>query len=279
MKDLILTWIGGKEFCEHPGVSVFLNSIKKVGFDGDVVVFTSDMPDVFRTKLYRYGYKIVDIPRNQVSIIVFDRFLHYWEFLIKSNYRNVFQVDSKDVVFQQNPSDIFQESGKVYFIPEGMIHFVSIWNNADQFKFQRHILPNGRSEWHDWPVLNAGTIIGDAKVLADFNLLLWNTTCRSPFLKTPEMEISAFTDQAALNYLYYCYIHKDPKFASFEMQKNNFCLTGEAVAQGYLKIKPYFENGLVRDENGTFCMFHQWERTEFKDTILNDYKSWTNLKI
>ena len=109
MKDAIISWASGYDFCRLPEFNIFLNSIKSSGFKGDVVLFSHDLDDEIHDKFLSMDYKIVMTEKDRVHLVVRDRFLFLYEWLIENgdNYDNIIMTDSKDVLFQKNPSDYF----------------------------------------------------------------------------------------------------------------------------------------------------------------------------
>lgn len=243
----IFTWIGGLNFCKLKEIHVFLNSLKS-NIESEVYVFTNEISDEMRQIILDLNFNLVEI-KEPVVCVVRDRFYYYWKYIIENKLTGkLLHVDSKDVVFQNDPFKLNCDEC-IFLIEEGMTHEQSPWNMHDQHKHQRQ-LNSFHSDWRKWKVLNAGVMYGDAEKLANLFFLIWSN------LLTIKGECG--TDQAVLNYLYYQHLFVDN---NIKIAPDNFCITGEAIVYGF--VEPKFES---------YSIFHQWDRTEFKDQIL---KKWT----
>jgi len=274
MKNLLLSWASGGWFCNLPEFKVYLKSISTCGFEGDVIFFTHDMPEDTRKQIHGYGYKIIDIDPKKVSYVNRDRFLHYWEFLTTrhQNYQHVIHTDSKDVYFQEDPIKWLEKDATAFhkllfnrpyvaLVPEGMIHSVSPWNMWDQHKCQQGLY-SYTADWQEWPVINSGTIAGSSSEMKELFMLIWSNAIRIT-------DANQCTDQGVLNYLYHTQLHKDCAYQMLPIEDNHFCATGEAVCKKYLREYPTFnDNKLIHPNGRPYAIFHQWERTEFRDKIL-----------
>lgn len=242
----VFTWIDGNSFCELKEIHVFLNSLKQ-NVESDVFVFTNEISDKMREIIYGLNFNLVEI-KDPVVCVVRDRFYYYWKYVVENKLQgNLLHVDSKDVLFQSDPFK-FNCEKSIFLIEEGMKHEQSPWNMRDQHRHQRQ-LNSFHSDWRTWNVLNAGVMYGDANKLANLFFLIWSN------LLTVKNESG--TDQAVLNYLYHEHLFLDE---NIKIAPKNFCLTGESIVYGF--VTPELED---------FCIFHQWDRTEFKEEIL---KKW-----
>lgn len=281
-KDLILTWMSGDKFCQSPYVKVFIKSLKRVE-NADVVCFTHQMPSDIRTLLKEESIIVRDVPPETVPFILRDRYMIFWDYLLDhgDRYRYVLSTDSKDVLVQRNPFDWVAEwkkrfdkiSGRknfldrfVIFVSEGFQMKDSPWNKSEQFEFQRDILsPFMISREESW-VLNSGVCLGTPDAIKNYFFLLWAVAIKN---------IGQCTDQACLNYLYN-YLKEDETYSVTQPAHDTFCLTGEAIKEGFLTKTEFRDGmfGLVR--NGQFesyFLVHQWDRLENADKVLSQFQS------
>lgn len=127
MKDLILGAISNNYKLED--IRNWIHSIKMSGFQGDVVVFCYNFADDLTVPRYlqemgatcilpetnNYGQQVTQFEfhsgrtnkENYHMLVHNMRFFHFWQFLTQSEerYRYVFHTDTRDLVFQTNPSD------------------------------------------------------------------------------------------------------------------------------------------------------------------------------
>ena len=79
------------------------------------------------------------------------------------------------------------------------------------------------------------------------------------------------TDQATLNYLY-PYFKSNPKIMVCHPLEDNFCATGEGIKYGNVPVK-YNGIEVANQNNENYYIFHQWDRTEYAETIRNNFKN------
>lgn len=240
--DCVLTFIGGDVFAQHPGVSVYLDSLSKV--PGDKFVFTHDLNQENRSRIAAYA-TIIDV--ENVQWIVRDRFLAYGNFLEKHRYHNVLFTDSKDVIFTSNPFE-YERKKPITLVSEGITHKQSLWNTIDQTGLQA-VLPS--IPFEDWPVINGGVQLGSPRALSHFCWDIYNvmTTLRP-----------GSTEQALINYMYQT-LWKD-KLELADPHKDWLCCTGEPIARkvhGYpIDLNTWKNPNLSR----AYSIIHQWERIQ-----------------
>ncbi len=245
MSNALFTWIAGDAFCKLPELQVFLKSLNK--FNGEVVIFTHNMPEDFRKKI---SFKIIDIDPKEVNSIIADRFLHFYRHLVDCNYDKIILSDSKDVLFIRNP---FQYVNKIWrkkyvlLFSEGMKHIQSDWNMVDQYKCQSNLKGFKTDDYRDWDVINGGFQIGTRREMANFCSLVWTNSLRS-----------SSSDQAVINLLFR-YL-KEP-WILVKPTEHPIVVTGEPIKEGI--YSPNWKE---------FCVFHQWERTKEKTRIMEMMK-------
>lgn len=263
MRKLIATWASGEEFCHSIGFNAYLKSLKVFNDNHcEKVVFTHDMPQDVRDQLISLGIVIQDVDPSEVHFLIRDRNLAYWKYLVSNldRYYICIFTDSKDVIFQADPFNIFRASDFCALVGEGMTHSQSGWNAIDQYECQRNVREFGKS-LSDESVINGGVIVGTPSRLRDLFFLLWSNTVRA---------IGKCTEQAVLNYLYQ-FLKFDQDFYLCDPKSSNLCVTGEAIKEGH--FKPLFEGGkfLHPTTRVPYSIIHQYERTEYKEAVLAQY--------
>lgn len=249
----IITWASGKEFCKHPGIKVYVNSLNTCGYHGHKLVFTHDMDIDTREYFEQNNFEVVDIDPNNCKWVVRDRFLAWYKFLENKNYFYVGLFDCKDVVFQENP--LLNPCG-LTLISEGKTHSECDWNTKDQ----SYLRINNCFEnvpFADEPVICAGTILGDLQYVKNLCLNLWIGTTLS----------GKCTDQAVLNYLHQ-FVYKNSCLAN--PIYDNICLTADLPKSH----PPIIKDGIFCNSlNGKpYQIYHQYDRVpENKKIIYERY--------
>lgn len=249
MKNLILTVLSDSEdpgYSSRSEVTVFLESVKKIP-NTDLIVIS----DVLHRDIPH-----VTCPR--LGNIALERWLYYYQILCQTSYSQVLLTDSRDVYFQDDP---FKETNeKLFLAGEGVVHSESEWNSTDQRKSQESL---GLSfEYTDWPVVNGGIAIGPHSLVRDYALLIHQSAHQS----------ATQTDQPVIGRLWNTLLKHNPEYGLKDPHTDAFCITGETVKQGLMKIPLVFENGTLRNNRRVpYTLFHQWDRTEYKNLILRKF--------
>jgi hypothetical protein len=275
--DAVFTWASGKEFCRLPEFEVFRESLRRIGFKGKKLIFTHDMDVDVRVTLDSEGFEVIDVDPGRVECVVRDRFLHYHEELQKGHYRNVLFVDSKDVLFQRDPFCLIPQ-----YIPntypqwcilfsEGCKHNQIEWNMRDQGNLQTR-LGKFRRNFEEWDVINGGVQFGTAEAMKDLAFNIWHTTL---FVHGAGSDRPICSEQAVLNYMFH--VGQNPDRTNYLLfTPNHFCAVahGEAMIQGVFEAGHYMSRDKLRHHefNESFLMFHQWDRTPYRDAILKEYR-------
>lgn len=269
MSDLCLTWVSNCNDSNFNEYLVFFKSLreKQSRFIGDTVVLTNSLEDHYRQQLRSLGCLIYDVnqfqPPPKIDWVVRDRFFAFWQYLSQREYEYVLISDARDVLIQESPF-VFMRGRlwrhSVALTSEGFPHRVSPFNMVDQLDTQRNVRDFDQ-KYMDWPVVNAGVMIGRSEALRNLCFLIWTNTVRS----------MAGTDQAALNYLY-SYLRMDKAYFLADPHHCPLAVTGEALRHRLLNIEPiHHEDQICMPDGRPYFIFHQWDRTEFRDQILQRY--------
>jgi hypothetical protein len=290
MKDLI---IGGATGYEWKDVRNWIKSIRSSGFKGDVALVGTNFSKELQDKLTSEGvlFKAYGV-RNEHGDIVspsieaphVQRFFFLWEFLESSKeyYRYVVTTDTRDVVFQRDPTGWLEEHlymNSLVASSEGMLYSSEPWghqNLKDTFGsyFQSKLEGNF--------IYNVGTIAGNYRNVKGLLLMIYQMSLNRPV---------KVVDQAVYNM-----ILTDPAYMDntvFTVNKDAWAIqlgtTIEAVKAGAGDLgqlhrnvsKPYeygykddspviiYGTGVIYNKEGSmFNIVHQYDRIpELKKVI------------
>lgn len=263
MSDLFLTWASN---CTDQNISeylVYFRSLKEKT-NADVVCLTNDLSSEYEKQIAATGCHIkrLDLPCENV---LRDRWLHYWKYLsVAYDYDCVLISDSRDMVVQADPF-LFLRRGnhQVVVTSEGFQHSESQWNMIEQFEAQKTVGDFNKNHFF-WPVVNGGVVLGRNSLVKNFCFLMWSAVLRNH---------GVCTDQGVINYLM-SFLKEDAEYFIADPHESHLCITGEGVKNKLLKFEPIFQNGEICNSDGQpYILFHQWDRTIFKDQILSKYVS------
>lgn len=283
MKDII---IGGASNYSWNELKYWINSIKKSGFDGDIALcmtnVTKETIDILKSKdvkLFLYGTLKDDgsyvYDRKEVSHV--ERFVHIFQYLsnIQEKYRYVITTDTRDVIFQENPS-IWLENNlkekKIVCSSEGLIYENEPWGS-------RNIFEAFGSRFYDMlktkTIYNVGTIAGEFEYVKDLILMIFQMSINRPI---------PIVDQAVFNFLISFQPYKDVVYNT--SHKDGWAVQLGTSPQGvksgsgdigyiasqnpteyikyqmnYLDKAPIIENDIVMNHDRIpFTIVHQYDR-------------------
>lgn len=200
MKDLI---IGAAVGYSWDQLKYWVNSIRKSGFSGDVVLVGTNLKKDTIKKLTESGVQLAlygkhnengDVVANDNGAPHVERFFYIWNYLNTkgSEYKNVITTDTRDVVFQGNPSE-WLENGMVF-------HSLVASSEGMQYQFE----PWGNKNLHDTfgpffhdklktkIINNVGVIAGDAFHVKGLMLFIFQMSINRPI---------PIVDQAVYNFI------------------------------------------------------------------------------
>lgn len=282
-KDLI---VGGASGYNWDQLKYWVNSIKKTGFEGDIVLAATNMSVETVKKLtdegvmiYAYGKKdekgnIVNQSQNAPHV---ERFIFIWDFLRKNKdtYRYVVVTDTRDVIFQKNPIEFLESNLSVNSIvcsSEGLAYQDEPWGNKnllDTFG------PLVYDELKDKMIYNVGTIGGYSEEVRDLLLQIFFQSVNRPI---------PIVDQAVFNFLIHLYPLRGETLRTNNRDEWAIQLgtteaaikagagdIGQVVKQNpeliseyrklYQDIQPIIKGDLVTNGlSQPYCIVHQWDR-------------------
>lgn len=298
-KDLI---IGAASNYTWDHLKYWVNSIKKSGFTGDIVLVATNIKNDTLEKLaqegvnlYLYGKK--DEEGNYVSHTNgaphVERFFYLWNFLntTKEDYQFVVVTDTRDVVFQTNPKVWFDEcmfGGYKALIAssEGIKYKDEPWNNQNMLEC---FGPFFHNLYKDSLVYNVGVLAGEKNEIKDLLMMIFQMSINRPI---------PIVDQVVYNFL----LNQEP-YKTFTKYTDNsdawavqLGVTEDAIKSGsgdigkalagdvskiilyqmlYQDKQPTLrDDGIVVNHNGVpFVVVHQYDRTHsWKEKIMKRYE-------
>lgn len=265
MSDLFLTWASD---CTEENISeylVYFKSLKNKARDADVVCLTHSLAPEHAFKISALGCRVKQVA--SCEWVLRDRWFHFWDYLSShsDHYDCVLICDSRDVLVQGDPFIFLRRSWpkKILVTSEGFNHIDSQWNMAEQLEAQKS-LPVELRNYVFWPVVNGGVVLGRIQPVRNFCFLVWSAVMRNT---------AACTDQAVINYLM-SFLKNDPDYRICDPHDSLLCITGEGVKNSLLKFVPIFKDGKICNSDAQpYILFHQWDRTIFKQEILNQFSA------
>jgi hypothetical protein len=284
-KDLI---VGGASGYNWNQLRYWVNSIKKTGFKGDIVLVATNMSgDTVKrlveedVKVFAYGNRSEDggIAKTDNNIPPHvERFIFIWDFLRKNKdtYRFVTVTDTRDVIFQKDPTEYLEAnllhgSGSIICASEGLAYKDEPWgskNLLDTFG------PLVYDELKDNEIYNVGTIAGFDDDVRDLLIQIFFQSVNRPI---------PIVDQAVFNFLISLgsYEYDAVKLSNESGWAIQLGTTLEAIKAGagdigqmvrqdpskldeYIKVykdtQPIVKDDLVMNNFTSFTIVHQWDR-------------------
>jgi len=265
MSDLFLTWASGcteENICEY---LVYFNSLKRHARGVEVVCLTNNLLPEHERFISKTGCRVIKVSDDlPCEYVLRDRWLHYWKYLSQrtDHYDCVLISDSRDVLVQGDPFLYLRRSWhKLHVTSEGFVHSESSWNMVEQFEAQKSVGDFNRN-YYFWPVVNGGVVLGRSNYVRNLCFLIWNSVLRNHGM---------CTDQGVINYLF-SFLKEDVDYTISDPHHTHLCITGEAIKENLLKFNPVFKDNQILSLDGQpYILFHQWDRTIFKEDILSKY--------
>ena len=281
-KDLI---IGGASNYDWNKLKYWVNSIKKTGFKGDVVLVATNISAETVSKLtdkdvkvYAYGKQQPDgsFINESKSPPHVERFIFIWDFLRRNSdeYRYVVVTDTRDVIFQKDPTVFLEKkllTKSLVCSSEGLAYKDEPWgskNLLDTFG------PLVYDEFKDRLIYNVGTIAGFADEVKDLLLQIFFQSVNRPI---------PIVDQAVFNFLINLLpleseVLKTTNESEWAIQLGTTKAAIEAGAgdigqivkqnpqmmdkylEVYQDIQPLIKDNMMTNGTTAYTIVHQWDR-------------------
>jgi hypothetical protein len=242
-KDLVLSFILGYPYNK---LEPFVKTLRKTGFDGDVVVFFNNLTQDTIEKLRPFDIKLIkfdaeEFRRENIPLFHY-RFYLFRDFISKNRdkYRMIFLTDMRDVVFQKNP---FEYSGysKINFFLEDLAFKDS---NINFFTIKK-IGGDGFANKHLNDLVScAGTTLGESKTILEY--------CQK---MSDNLKSGLPLDQGFHNFLIY-----SNKFKKYKIFRNFHGPVLTVSNLGKKEFKYNANNDLVNLDNSIINTIHQYDR-------------------
>ena len=290
-KDLI---IGGASGYNWNQLKYWVKSIKNTGFKGDIVVVATDITKETLDKLTSegvivlgYGKQLEDrFVKNSKLAPHVERFIYIWEYLErnKGNYRFVTVTDTRDVIFQKDPTEFLLRK-------LGSSDFKSIVCAAEGLNYEHE--PWGRQnmketfgeffyeKFKEYPICNVGTIAGFYTDIKDLILLLFQLSINRTI---------PIVDQAVFNFIINLEPYQDCiivttndddwavqlacSLAAIKSGSGDIGAVGdlESYKENYQFQQPIINGTKVSNNYREYTIVHQWDRIPFlKEKIEAQY--------
>lgn len=280
-------------------VKYWVNSIRKSGFDGDLAVVGTNLTKDFMDKLTAEGilvqaYGPVDKDGNVLANTSIpphvSRFFYIWDFLSKKRKEGVtwdivITTDTRDVVFQNNPTEYFGESYEAASYPiiatsECLAYKDEPWGNQNLFQAFGHYF---YEKYKNETIHNVGIIAGTHESIRGLMFLIFQMSMNRPI---------PIVDQAVFNVLLYeTYSDGVLKTRNFGVNLGTTLAAIEAGSgdigqnwkegttqrilynNAYKGTQPTVEGDTILNEQGKpFYVVHQWDRVPaIKEIIEKKY--------
>lgn len=298
MKDLI---IGGASNYTWDHLKYWVNSIQSTGFAGDVVLVATNITKETIDKLTEKGV-ILELYGKQDEEGNFtahsngaphvERFFYIWNYLKKNkdNYAFTITTDTRDVVFQTNPSVwidemIFAGRQSLIVSSEGMKYEDEPWNNNNLLEA---FGPYFHNLYKSSAIFNVGTIAGETSYVADLLFMIFQLSINRPIPIVDQVVFNVILQQHPykdiIKYTYNSDAWAIQLGVTIEAVKSGAGDIGMSVAQNPTNIilyqTKYFDeqpkitdDGYVVNEKGNkFVIVHQYDRTHaWRDKIMEKY--------
>lgn len=288
-KDLIISGASNYGWKE---LQYWVNSIKKTGFKGDIVVAATNISAENINKLaqegvnvFAYGTKTnwgFENTNKQAPHV--ERFIFIWDYLRRNpdTYRYVVVTDARDVIFQKDPTEYLEKKllTKSYVASsEGLAYKDEPWgskNLLDTFG------PFVYDELKDKLIYNVGTIAGFYEEVKDLILQLFFQSVNRPI---------PVVDQAVYNFMInqlpfreeFIFTNNEAGWA-VQLGTSKYAVeagAGDLGAAGnmdkyleaYQDVQPIIKDNKVVDKNDVeYYIVHQWDRVpSLRESVIKEY--------
>jgi hypothetical protein len=274
MEDLV---VGAIAHYSWDKIEPWVVSLEHSGYRGKKAVIAYRLAPDLIERLIARGFYVKLVEHHTRSFNV-DRYLFLWQLLHEMEARYVIATDTRDLVFQTNPSTWLQEHlspSRLIVGSECLAHKDEPWSNQTTKLFWG-------SEVHAWmkekTIYNSGSFAGEADAVRDLSLVI--------YLMNYHNLVPLATDQTAMNVLINLSPWKEITRLS-SMADGWACQAGTVADPAKMNtFRPLLkepEPVLGADSfiypagsSTPFCLVHQYERNpQWKPLILQRYRDET----
>lgn len=278
--------IGGASNYTWDHLKHWVNSIKRSGFAGDIVLVGTNLKKQTIEKLHDAGVEMYlygkvddngDVTSPPTTAPHVERFFHLWHFLNARGleYDYVTVTDTRDVVFQSDPSKFVEDRARNLIASCEMMRYEDEpWNNQNLMQAFGAFFHN---EYKRMLICNVGIIAGNTQYVRDLMFMIFQMSVNRPI---------PIVDQVVYNMLLQQKPYSNSVIVTFNYDgwAVNLGVTEEAIKSGqgdlgvsiqrspalldkyrenYIGKQPYMrEDGIVCNAEGNpFIIVHQYDRT------------------
>lgn len=297
-KDLI---IGGASNYTWDQLKYWVNSIKRSGFTGDIVLCATNMTKATIDKLQSkgvilelYGKMQEDgsIKANSNGAPHVERFFYMWNWLNQNgdNYDYVIATDTRDVVFQTNPStwieeNLMLERYTMISSSEGLRYEDEPWGNTNLLQA---FGPYFHNLYKSAVINNVGVIAGESLYVRDMFFMIFQMSINRPILIVDQAVYNVLLQQKPFKNIMKQTYNSDSWAiqlgTTLEAVKSGFGDIGQSVLQDPRNLDSYMtkyfdfqpqvddEGYVVSDNKTKYVIVHQYDRTPaWKNKIMEKY--------
>jgi hypothetical protein len=294
MKDLI---IGAASNYDFEKLKIWISSAQRSGFEGDIVIVatninkeTIDQLSKRGVQVYLYGEEQADGSYLKLSktLSYVDRFLYLHtvlELINISQYRYIISTDTRDVLFQKNPSKWLERNlgNQKLLASSECIKFKDEPFNC--INAQEALGPLYYKTIENKEVYNVGVLAGYAKEMKDVIELIWQLSSNSPI---------RVVDQAVFNMIVHSQLISGIKAtrndSGWAIQLgaceaavkagNGECgqkygassATIDVYRNLYLDDQPLIDGNCVKSSKGNeYYIVHQYDRIPFLNSAIQNF--------
>jgi len=256
-------------------LEAYMVSIARCGFRGRKILMVWNVASDVRAKLKDYGFELIDVPPANMSVEFCHNFFEYrdklaYEFLRDhwQEFRFVFWMDIRDLVFQSDPSVWMEKNlgDKKLVVASECILIKSESCNDNWVKDVFDTATYLRLREHE--VLNGGTFAGTAEAMRDVFEQVYKIAKGT----------TVIAEQAALNF-----VLREPAFKDITIvprMSDGFAVVGYGFGNQlewvWTDQQPEMRDGILYPKGKTepFAIVHQYDRhSGWKWPIIERYKS------
>jgi hypothetical protein len=297
-KDLI---IGGASNYTWDQLKYWVNSIKRSGFTGDIVLCATNMTKATIDKLQSkgvilelYGKMQEDgsIKANSNGAPHVERFFYMWNWLNQNgdNYDYVIATDTRDVVFQTNPStwieeNLMLERYTMISSSEGLRYEDEPWGNTNLLQA---FGPYFHNLYKSAVINNVGVIAGESLYVRDMFFMIFQMSINRPIPIVDQAVYNVLLQQKPFKNIMKQTYNSDAWAiqlgTTLEAVKSGFGDIGQSVLQDPRNLDSYMtkyfdfqpqvddEGYVVSDNKTKYVIVHQYDRTPaWKNKIMEKY--------
>lgn len=277
-KDIV---IGTAKNYDWPQIRTWANSLDQSGFDGIKIVLMHSCTQDAIDQLTKRNYTIVDITTQVPQFHpVVDRFIYYYQILMSptfSDCRYVIATDTRDVVFQSNPSEyltqsVLKENESKYILASEQVRYEDEpWNQHNLFKSFGPMLYEFTK---NKIVVNAGVMAGKFHAMRDLFLNIF-LLCEH---KPRYIEGGGGPDQAAYNILMNMqhYVDVSDVYSNDDAWAAQLGTIGPQVNFPMVPVNTtaqFVDNKVCNSFGEPYVIAHQYDRVpEWKEILEKKYE-------